>query len=192
VHAPRHVRSFAELSDAEVAAVAQAWRERARAEPGGYLLALVNEGRFAGASRAHSHSQLVWLPGVPPAVEAESGAVAAILDEHPLAQDEGVVLAIHPVGRVPYELVIAPREADGSAFADERLAVALRLLRDAMRRLRAIEGPLPWNAWLHAGGHWHLEIVPRLTQLAGLELGAGLYVNVVPPAEAAARLRSAG
>ena len=189
VHSPRHVRSFAELSDAEIAAVGGAWRERARTEPGGYLLALVNEGRFAGASRAHSHSQLVWLRETPPAVASETGAVEAVLGEYELAEDDGLALAVHPVGRVPYELVIAPREPDGLAFSDRRLGAALRLLREAARRLRALEGPLPWNAWLHDGPHWHLEVLPRLTQLAGLELGAGIYVNVVPPEEAAARLR---
>jgi len=190
VHSPRHVRSFAELADAEVAAVAEAWRERARAEPVGYLLALVNEGRFAGASRAHSHSQLVWLREVPPAVAAETGAVQAVLGAHELADEDGVALAVHPAGRAPYELVIAPREPGGPALADERLGSALRLLREAARPLRALEGPLAWNAWLHDGPHWHLEVLPRLTQLAGLELGAGIYVNVVPPDEAAARLRA--
>ena len=192
IHSPRHVRSFAELADDEVATVAQAWRERAQAEPAGYLLAIVNEGRFAGASLAHSHSQLVWLPDRPPAVTGETGDVAALLDDHVLAEEDGVVLAVHPAGRVPFELFVAPRAAGGTAFADDRLAGALRLLREAARRLRALEGPLPWNAWLHDGPHWHVELVPRLTQLAGLELGAGIYVNVVPPEEAAARLRSAG
>jgi UDPglucose--hexose-1-phosphate uridylyltransferase len=45
---------------------------------------------------------------------------------------------------------------------------------------------VPWNAWLHAD---HIELVPRLTVLAGVELGAGIYVNAVAPEEAAAALR---
>ena len=80
VHAPTHVRSFAELDDAQVEAVAEAWRLRglAGAEAGlGYLHALVNEGRAAGASLAHSHSQLVWLGDEPPAVAAETGDAGA-------------------------------------------------------------------------------------------------------------------
>jgi UDPglucose--hexose-1-phosphate uridylyltransferase len=56
--------------------------------------------------------------------------------------------------------------------------------------LHSAEGPVPLNAWLHTGAHWHVEVVPRLTVLAGLELGAGLYVNWLPPEEAAAALRS--
>ena len=72
VHAPRHVRSMAELSPEEVGAVAEAWRERAHAARGegfGYVHAFVNEGRIAGASLPHSHSQLVWLREAPPAVD---------------------------------------------------------------------------------------------------------------------------
>ena len=38
---------------------------------------------------------------------------------------------------------------------------------------------MPWNAWLHEGGHWHLEVVPRMTIFAGVELGAGIFVTTV-------------
>ena len=55
------------------ALVAEAWRRRREAEPAGYLHAIVNEGKAAGGSLAHSHSQLVWLPGPPPRSTAEHG-----------------------------------------------------------------------------------------------------------------------
>jgi UDPglucose--hexose-1-phosphate uridylyltransferase len=191
VHSPRHARSFAELTDAELAAIAEAWaRRRAAGRADGYVHAMVNEGRFAGASLAHSHSQLAWLPHEPPALVREKGAVADLLHEFPIAEDNDLVLAVHPAGRVAYELVIAPLVPASDAFAF-RLAPALRLVREAVRRLRATEGAVPWNAWLHQGPHWHIEVVPRLTVLAGLELGAELYVNVVAPEEAARRLRAA-
>jgi UDPglucose--hexose-1-phosphate uridylyltransferase len=93
---------------------------------------------------------------------------------------------------VPYELLLAPRTRPaGGAFADERLGAALFALRDAVRRLRAVEGAVPWNAWVHDGPWWHVEIVPRLTVFAGLELGAGIHVNVLDPSEAAESLRGA-
>ena len=189
VHSPRHARSFAELEDAEVELVAKAWEERARiarSEGFPYVHAMVNEGRYAGASLAHSHSQLVWLREPPPALEVETGSPGELLEAALEIAAEGAhVLACHPAGRVPYEMVITTR--DGSF----ELARALHLLREAASKLRAIEGPVPWNAWLHAGEHPHLEIVPRLTVFAGLELGAGIYVNVVAPEEAAAALRGA-
>ena len=73
MHSPEHVRSLAELDDEQIGLVAEAWRRRREADPAGYLHALVNEGKVAGGSLAHSHSQLVWLAGPPPAVTAEHG-----------------------------------------------------------------------------------------------------------------------
>jgi UDPglucose--hexose-1-phosphate uridylyltransferase len=106
-----------------------------------------------------------------------------------LGEEEGVVAIVHPAGRLPYEALIASIEHTGGGF-DGALAPALRLLRDVVRRLRVVEGAVPWNAWLHDGGHWHIELVPRLSVLAGVELGAGIYVNTVAPEDAARALRN--
>ena len=181
IHSPDHVRSFAELDDDQVALVAEAWTSRMD-EVGGEVLALINEGRLAGASLPHSHSQLVWTETPREALED----LPALLEPHPLARRGGVVAAVHPVGAGPYECLIAP-EGSGGELTD-----GLVLLRDVIRRLRKIEGARPWNAWRHSGPPWHLHVLPRLTAFAGIELGAGVYVNVMPPPTAAERLRPAG
>jgi UDPglucose--hexose-1-phosphate uridylyltransferase len=192
VHTPRHVRTFAELTDEELDATATAWRERtaaARAEGYAYVHALVNEGREAGASLPHSHSQLVWLRDVPPAVASENPeGVRELLSDESLwiGEADGVVTAAHRAGRLPYELVIA---AQTPGALD--LTAVLRSLRSAVARLRALEGALPWNAWLHDGPHPHVELVPRLSVQAGVELGAGIAINTLAPEEAAQRLREA-
>ena len=185
VHSPEHARSLAELDDDQLAIVAEAWRLRRDAEPGGYLHALVNEGREAGASREHTHSQLVWLAGAPSEtqhrVERERWSV--------VEERDGLVLACPYASRLPYELVIAPAEARAGAFGDPLLPAALVLLGAAVRRLHALEVGMPLNAWLHDSEDWHVEVLPRRTVLAGVELGAGIYVNSVEPESAAARLR---
>jgi UDPglucose--hexose-1-phosphate uridylyltransferase len=188
IHAPRHVRSFAELSDEEIALVAEAWNARIATAGPAYVHPLINEGRVAGASLAHSHSQLVWLPEPPPAVQAERLEGLTELVETArqqnlvVAEADDLVAFCHPVGRLPYETLLTPGP-------DATLADALRLLRDLVARLRATEGPVPWNAWLHRGDRWHIELVPRLSVLAGLELGAGIYVNSLPAEQAAENLR---
>jgi UDPglucose--hexose-1-phosphate uridylyltransferase len=193
VHSPRHVTSFADLSDHEVSFVAAAWQNRAAAarEAGfAYVHAVVNEGRAAGASLLHTHSQLVWLTSVPPAVDAERAedcAVCELLAHDQLSIEPDVV--VHPAGRSPYELLIAPSEHDEQGLASPLLAEALHALARSIRRLHAAEGRVPLNAWLHAERHWHIEVVPRLTVFAGVELGAGIYVNPIPPEEAAQALR---
>jgi galactose-1-phosphate uridylyltransferase len=139
IHAPEHVRSIAELDREQLELVAEAWRVRAEAarEAGQVLFAVINEGRAAGSSLPHSHSQLVWL--------------------------------------------------DANGFGP-RLGAALDLAAQVLRRL-AEDAPRPMNLWLHESGHWHLELVPRLTVFAALELGAGYFVNTIAPEEAAAQLR---
>ena len=185
VHTPRHARSIGELEDEEIDQVARAWHHRRAAEPGGYMLAFINEGRDAGASLPHTHSQLVWLGEIPPVVEAERGAP----EGEEVLELDGVRATCPHASRVPYEVTIAPATPEPDGFSSEQLGAALRLLAECVRRLRRLEGAVPLNAWLHNGAHWHLELVPRLTILAGIELGAGIYVNPLPPEEAATRLR---
>jgi UDPglucose--hexose-1-phosphate uridylyltransferase len=191
VHTPEHVRSIAELDDAQLALVAEAWQRRERAVPG-YLHALINEGRVAGSSLLHSHSQLVWLADEPPAVAREHNLRRALEDGYEVLERDGVIAACSYAPRLPYETIVAPLAPETDPFSSELLAPALALLADLVRRLHAIgDGPIPLNAWLHQGEWWHLELVPRLTVLAGIELGAEIYVSTVDPAEAAANLREA-
>ena len=79
IHSPEHKRSFAELSDDEIELIERAWHSRASAgiEAGfPYLFWLVNEGRAAGSSLPHSHSQLVFLRKPPPAARARTDPTA--------------------------------------------------------------------------------------------------------------------
>jgi UDPglucose--hexose-1-phosphate uridylyltransferase len=183
VHSRRHVRSLAELEDGELALVAEAWRRRAGAQPG-YVHALVNEGREAGSSLPHSHSQLVWLPEPPAAHGRPRGET--------VLESDGLVVACPWASRLPYETIVGPAERDPDAFASPRLAAALMLLARVIRRLHALEGVVPLNAWLeHDHEDWRIVLLPRLTVLAALELGAGIYINTLAPDEAAERLRTA-
>jgi UDPglucose--hexose-1-phosphate uridylyltransferase len=188
VHGPDHRRSLGDLDDATLALIAEAWQRRAR-DAGGYVFPIVNEGYAAGASLPHSHSQLAWLPGPPPALVAEHGLPAGA----PVLERDGLVVTCPRASRVPYELQVAPVDADGQALRSDRLGPALQLVAELVRRIRTVRGEAtPLNVWLHEGTPWHLELFPRTTRLAGLELGAGVYVNPVAPEDAAAALRAAG
>jgi UDPglucose--hexose-1-phosphate uridylyltransferase len=195
VHTPRHARSLAELTDDECALVGEAWQRRARDTDARYLHALVNEGAAAGASLAHTHSQLVWLDEPPPEVARER-RVEPLWEDGLFAERQGLAACTSYAGRAPYELVVAPTGPAGDPFSSPLLGPAIALVAESVRRLRAVEGAVAWNAWLHlastAEGRWHLHVLPRLTVFAGLELGAGIYVNPLPPEEAAAALRAAG
>lgn len=206
VHSPRHVRTLADLGSRELELVAEAWQARAataRENGFAYVHALVNEGAAAGASLAHSHSQLVWLEHEPPLVaqelEAQSAAGGCLLcrvlaEEREqrirvVEERDGVLLLCPFAGRQPYELLAAPVDCEDDPFASARLADALALSAEGIRRLRVAEGPVALNLWLHAGGHWHIEVLPRFGILAGIELGSGYFVNTLAPESAAGVLR---
>ena len=98
--------------------------------------------------------------------------------------------------RVPYQVQIAPRRPRARFEDDGPLAAAL--LFDVLGRLeRALGAPPPLNLWVRTAPRgaeyfcWRLDLLPRLAQPAGLELGAGLNLNVVTPERAAAALRDA-
>ena len=183
VHSPEHLRSIADLADDQLDLVGEAWQRRRLSEPAGYVHALINEGREAGASLPHSHSQLAWLPIGPPPEPPRDGAT--------IEERDGLAMWSPRVARVPYETAIAPLKAEPDGLESDLLAAALRLLAELVRRVRALEGPVPFNAWLHNHqSGWRIVLFPRLTILAALEVGAGIYVNTLPPEEAAARLRS--
>ena len=200
VHAPQHARSLAELDAPQLELVAQAWRLRATAarDEGKQLFACVNEGRAAGASLLHSHSQLVWLDEEPPVSKAERGEGCRLCDYlarerreqvRVVEERDGLVLLCPYASRVPYECLVAPVEHEDDGFGSYLLGRGLSLAADALRRLGGAEGPRPVNLWLHESGHWHLELLPRLTTIASVELGAGHYVNTLAPEQAAANLR---
>jgi UDPglucose--hexose-1-phosphate uridylyltransferase len=181
----------------------------ARAAGFASMLAFVNEGRAAGASRPHTHSQLVAFADAPPTLAADTGgggcrlcevlAAERSAGERIVLERDGLVCLCPFASRGPYELLVASLECEhDDAFVSPRLAAALELAADAMRRLHAVAGRVPLNAWLltapfgERAPHWRLVIAPRLTIVAGLELGAGIGVSTLPPEEAAAGLRAAG
>ena len=185
VHGPEHVHSIAELSAATLDLVAEAWQRRAH-DAGGICFPFINEGQDAGASLPHSHSQLAWLPAAPPAAEAEHGLPELV----PVLEQDGLVAGCPVVEPRRLRAARLPGAAEPSGLTSDLLGPALRLVAELARRLHVIrDGFVPINVWLHDGPHWHLEVFPRTTRLAGLELGAGVYIDPVAPETAAAELR---
>ena len=186
IHGPAHVHSIGELADGTIDLIAEAWQRRAR-DQGGFCFPILNEGHEAGSSLPHSHSQLAWLPAPAPLVVSERGLPEVIK----VLERDGVTAGCPVASRVPYEVLIAPSRTEADGLRSDLLAPALRLLAELVRRLQRIRGEelVPLNAWLHDGPHWHLELFPRTTRLAGLELGAGVYIDSVPPEKAATELR---
>jgi UDPglucose--hexose-1-phosphate uridylyltransferase len=214
VNAPDVVNSLVELDPAQLQVAMDAWRERMRAHDGCACRHLiVNERREAGASLPHTHAQLYALRFVPAAIARERERFTAYATrtmggnllgdlvqeevrrrERIVAIDDEAVAMVPYASRVPFQIMIAPRRSRPRFEDDGPLGAAL--LHDVLRRLeRRLGASPPLNLWVRTAPSgaehfcWRIDILPRLTHLAGLELGAGLNLCITAPEQAAAELR---
>ena len=174
---------------------------------------IVNERKEAGASLPHTHAQVYALEFVPAAIARErehfhayavrtmGGNLLADLVQEEVRRRERIVaidgeaVAMTPyASRVPFQVMIAPRRPRARFEDDGPLGASL--LHDGLSRLRRLLGaPPPLNLWIRTAPQgaeqfcWRIEIVPRLTNVGGVELGTGVNVNILSPEQAAAELR---
>ena len=214
VNGPQPVGSLAELPGEQVTTALEGWRIRMRAHgTAAYTHLIVNERREAGASLPHTHAQLYALDFVPAAVARERERFGAYATrqmganllgdlvaeevrrrERIVAIDDEAVLFAPYASRLPFQLLLAPRRPR-AAFEDDGPTGAA-LLHDGLGRLaRRLGASPPLNLWVRTAPRgaehfcWRVDILPRLSVLAGLELGAGLNLNTMAPERAAAELR---
>ncbi len=216
INGPQPVLSLAELPLEPVSAAGEVWRERMRAHAGSACLQLiVNERREAGASLPHTHAQLYALDFVPAAVARERERAGAHTTrtmgqsllgdlvaeevrrrERIVALDEEAVLMAPYASRLPFQMMLAPR-TPRARFEDDGPSGAA-LLHDGLCRLaRHLGSSPPLNLWVRTAPRgvkdfcWRIDVLPRLTHLAGLELSTDVNLNIVAPEHAAAVLRNA-
>jgi UDPglucose--hexose-1-phosphate uridylyltransferase len=183
-----------------------------------YILIFKNHGEAAGASLEHSHSQLIATPIIPRRVIAElrgsrqhfelkERCIYCDIVNHELSSGKRVVhqnenyVSFAPFApRFPFETWVVPKVHD-SKFENRRFGTyrdLAEIFKDALTRInRALNNP-PYNFVLHTAPcqdpelehyHWHFEIMPKLTKVAGFEWGTGFYINPTPPEDAADYLR---
>ncbi len=179
-----------------------------------------NVGAAAGASLEHTHSQLIVTPTVPISVwEEMTGSlefynyrgrcIYCDMIHQEIATEKRIVLdsphftAFCPfASRFPFETWILPK-SHSSHFENipktgvDDLGTVLKQVLGGLET--ALDRPA-YNYIIHTAPfdhqemhhyHWHIEIIPRLTKVAGFEWGSGFYINPTPPEDAAGFLRSA-
>ena len=185
-----------------------------------YIIIFKNHGERAGTSLSHPHSQLVAAP-VPPMQTRRKYEVATahfddtgrclycdLIEAEVEAKDRLVLetdrfVVFQPyASRVPFETWIAPKRHEPS-FAQvsaEDLVGLARVLRRTLATLGAVLGAHDFNYVLHSAPVedegkryylWHIQILPRLQTIAGLELGSGIFVTTMAPEESASLVRDA-
>jgi UDPglucose--hexose-1-phosphate uridylyltransferase len=184
-----------------------------------YIMVFKNHGSIAGASLDHSHSQLIALPIVPKRVIEEiTGGLAyykykdrcIFCDIIAQEKEDGVrvvmenekFIALSPyAARFPFEVWILPKKHEPYFILHEKedgyFAIS-EMLSLILKKFDKLLNSPPYNYIIHttpSGNgdaphyHWHMEIIPRLTKMAGFEWGTGFYINPTPPEEATTYLR---
>ncbi|MBC8352498.1 MAG: DUF4921 family protein [Planctomycetes bacterium] len=183
-----------------------------------YGLVFKNARAGGGASLEHTHSQLIATSTVPADIQFEiakagehrvlhnSCAFCDLIDgefdgaRHVIDTASFVVFC--PFGsRFPYEMWVLPKEHRESfeGTSDSELAELAALMQQLIRCLEATLDSPAYNYWVrntpfrlskHDDYHWRIELTPRMTRLAGFELGTGCFINPVSPEQAAAQLRA--
>ena len=176
----------------------------------GYVSIFINNGKEAGVSIKHPHVQIVTTQNIPPPISNEISG----LERHPtfgrclhcniIRSETGGprniysskhFIAITPWASFnPYEFWIYPikHETKFSEISADKVDDLAQMLKIMMGALGATVGDISFNLVFHISPekrttkqlHWHIEVYPRLTTYAGLELGSGIYVNPVPPEQA--------
>ncbi len=184
-----------------------------------YIQIFKNEGEAAGASLEHPHCQLIATPVVPKRITEElDGALAHFeykercvfcdilrqesCDGTRLVFADDLLVSFVPFApRFPFEIEIIPkRHASSFKTVDaeeiKHLAAHIKLLMGKMDGL--LREP-PYNLVLHTAPtglaelehyHWHVEIIPKLAEVAGFEWGTGFYINPTVPEQVAEHLRT--
>lgn len=184
-----------------------------------YSSTFFNWGKSAGASLYHPHYQVLTLPIIPPEVYQSIRGSRKYYEKHRecahcvmlafekkdkkriVAKNKRGIAVAPFASRQPFEVRVFPQRHlsyfERTPIADLRDVVAV--LRDTLKKIRRNLGDPDLNFFVHTSPlkeqknyrhyHWHIEIIPKTSALAGFELSTGVEINVVDPDAAAAILR---
>lgn len=185
-----------------------------------YIMIFKNYGQSAGASVEHAHSQIIALPMVPKYVAEELEGAKQYYDfrgrcvfcdmiaqeyqdqRRIITSNDGFVSFCPFVPRFPFESWIFPKDhaSDFVTLQETERRELAEILKSVLLRIKVCLSDPSYNFYLHVSPvdyenpqsyHWHIEIVPQLTRVAGFEWGTGFYVVRTAPSVAAEYLRAA-
>jgi len=183
-----------------------------------YTQLFKNYGSVAGASLAHPHSQLIATPLVPKNISEEIKGMENYYErngrcyfcdaldfekreQERVVAENNTFLSFCPyAARFPFEIWIVPKahQEHFHSMTDSELHDLAQILKESVGKLAGALNDPPYNLVVHTAPynfdknkryHWHIEILPRLTKVAGFEWGTGYYINPTPPESAADFLR---
>jgi UDPglucose--hexose-1-phosphate uridylyltransferase len=183
-----------------------------------YVLVFKNEGDDAGASLEHTHSQVIALPIVPDLVREEIDQAKQYYNykercifcdiirqesaskTRVIAENDDFISLAPFAPRAPFETHILPKRHESSYMPNGNFNFMAEILQQTLKQIDKVLNLPPYNLMIHTSPfkneendyyHWHIEILPKLTKIAGFEWGSGFYINPTAPEEAAKFMREA-
>ncbi|OGG09668.1 hypothetical protein A2154_04050 [Candidatus Gottesmanbacteria bacterium RBG_16_43_7] len=199
IHSPDHKHDLEDLDGEQVKHVFTVYRDRyITHEKDGHVLIFCNHGLHAGASLMHPHSQLVVVPR-----QINLDSLSREPVNNIISDSADFITYCPDFSQWPYEVWLSPKNGSGkfSAISDDDLTSMARIFQRSLKQIKSVltdpnqpfkqaNEPFVYNYYIYHGENWFLRIIPRAVHRAGFELGTGLNVNVVDPANAAETLKS--
>jgi UDPglucose--hexose-1-phosphate uridylyltransferase len=167
---------------------------------------------------SHSHSHIVATPIIPKRIEEELEGAREYYHYHDrclfcdvvrqeskegsrVVYENSEFIVFCPfAARFPFEMEITPKKHMPffEAIENDLVTSLGKALQTALKKMQKLLPGQPFNYVFHTSPcsdsykdfyHWHIEIIPKLTKVAGFEWGSGFYINPTPPEEAAEMLR---
>ena len=215
IHSPEHITHFNELEKFQMKMIVDVYKRRIREIKKDKriesIIVMLNQGKEAGASLEHSHSQILALPLIPPVIQKELDGTRRYFKQHgrcpvcdlirfEMHEKKRVVyenehfLIIQPfASRNPFETWIVPKLhypnfEDLTGIEAESFNHCLKILADFL--YIDLNNP-PFNYYIHSGPlstkdiskyyHWNFKLIPKLSIKAGFEIATGIYINTTTP-----------
>jgi len=176
-----------------------------------------NYGREAGASLTHAHSQIIAMPFIPRIMDEEIKASKSFYEKNGkcvfcdiiekerkgprlIFQNNQFVVFAPYASIQPFEFWIFPKTHSFTILnlsTHEKILFA-ESIKKCLSALKILVNDPPYNFGFHVSidkktknyYHWHLEVYPKLSIWAGFEKSTGVYINTVPPEDAASELKT--
>ena len=215
IHSPEHITHLSSLETYQLKMIIEVYIRRLqdikqdkRIES---VILMLNQGKEAGASLEHSHSQIFALPLIPPVIQKELHGTGRYFKQHNrcpvcdlirfekgeskrIVYENEHFMIIQPfASRNPFETWIVPKLhypnfEDITEKEVESFAHCLKMLVDFF--YNTLNDP-PFNYYIHTGPlntagisghyHWNFELIPKLSIKAGFEIATGIDINVTTP-----------
>ena len=207
IETPLHGKNYGDLSNEEMTMALKTYalriEELQKKAHINYVCLFKNQGKDAGASVNHPHSQIISMAMIPPVVQEKLDAVKRYpycpycdiiskeKDSFRRCFENDSFIAFTPyASRFNYEVWIFPKHHIKSFkdFSEKSYADLADVLKKLTVRLESINAAYDIE-WYYSPKnedlHFHIEILPRISIWAGLEMGFGVDINSVSPENAA-------